>query len=118
MRAKLAVVVAVAVVFAPGWGASASVARSQAPSDLTGRILAPTFEEGSLERLGKVGLAKGSYRGKPRPFVTKLVLAVASPAALHPPTPFLLAALVVLAFRASRRIPTVGAQRAPPPLTV
>ena len=47
LRAKLALLVTAAVVFAPGWDASDAVARAPAGGELGGRILAPTFDEAS-----------------------------------------------------------------------
>ncbi len=54
MRAKLALLAAAAVVFAPGWGATESGGRAVTP-DLAGRILAPTFEKASAGSQPEIG---------------------------------------------------------------
>lgn len=58
MPTKLALFAAVAIVFAPGWGASDAGAGRHAVSDLAGRILAPTVHESSAQPQSKAGFQK------------------------------------------------------------
>jgi hypothetical protein len=52
MRARLAVLIAAAVVFAPGWGADRVAGSDRGSDEVGARMLAPTFDEASDRNAG------------------------------------------------------------------
>lgn len=113
MRARLVLLLAAAVVFAPGWGDGEALWGSNTASDLAGRVLAPTFDEASVERVRKPALVDGS---KFRTFSNKVVVDVANSPDSDPRIRFVLTTVVGVAAIATRRVATFRPQRAPPSL--
>ncbi len=111
MKANLAILVAVVVVFAPGWGGDLGPEQALPSPDVAARILAPTFDEAVDRGAGSVHnrLERHSSRGDTYTLVTSTPVVPALQ-----PRELVLAALVAVALIAvggSRR-PHVG--RAPP----
>ena len=71
VRHKLALLAAVAVVFAPGWHASGSPDSSPASAELTARVLAPTFDDARVSSKADRGLFKRLEPNKSSPFSSK-----------------------------------------------
>ena len=67
MRARLAVLIAIVVVFAPGWGADRSAGQKRGPSDIGARMLAPTFDDAADSAIGSAQklLDRVSLRSEP-----------------------------------------------------
>ncbi len=113
LKTRLAVVVTLAVVFAPGSGGQADAERASS-SDVGARMLAPTFDEAAERSIGLIH--KGSDRAPSRN--QKMFSWIPSVSA---PEPFslLLPALLVTALLRLPRIQRFHSGRAPPhPLTV
>jgi hypothetical protein len=116
LRRSLVLLAGAVLIFAPGWGGEASVSLPTTASDVAGRILAPTFDEASVERTGTGTFEKRMNRAKPYGHSSKIAPSVSGAAQMQPPAQFLLASLVALILVASRRLPNLQAQRAPPHL--
>lgn len=71
MRARLAVLIAIVVVFAPGWGADRFAGEKRGPSDVGARMLAPTFDEAADRATGSA--QKRLDRASPRSEPSKLL---------------------------------------------
>ena len=109
-------VAAAVLVFAPGWGGEPTPSSSKTSSELVGRILAPTFDEASAERMGRGAFEKRGSRVKPHGYSSKFVASLSAATSMQPPTQLLLAAVIALALVVSRQLPRFNAQRAPPHL--
>jgi len=53
MRARLAVLVAVSIVFAPGWGGDQLAVENRSSVEVGARMLAPTFDEAAEQDAGR-----------------------------------------------------------------
>lgn len=118
MRARLAAVLAAAVVFAPGWGADRPADSVRPSNDVAARILAPTFDEAAETRTAG-STQKRFDRVGPRSEPSKLLpWQSVSGTPARPLGLILAAATVVAPLQALEgRLPRLG--RAPPyPLTV
>ncbi len=114
MRAKLALLAAAAVVFAPGWQASDAVPGRPAGVDLAARILAPTFDEASAVSQADRGAYKALDRAKTRKPSSKF-FAWQSAAYDPPSSDFLWSALVAVVLLAvTAGSPSTRSPRAPP----
>lgn len=118
MRSRLALLLAVAVVFAPGWAGGASAARDGSSSDLAARVLAPTFDEATADRTTKQASTKELDRGKARSPWHKQIVGLADVRDFEPPLLVLFAAVSGLTAAAARRPRLFRPQRAPPLQTV
>ncbi len=87
MRAKLALLVAAAVVFAPGWPVSDGSAPDPMGEALAGRILAPTVEEANVVSDAAAVKAKRLERVKPRAGSWKTVAWRSASSAMPAPAP-------------------------------
>lgn len=117
MRSRLVLLLAAAVVFAPGWAGGAPGARDARPSDLA-RVLAPTFDEARSDRSTKQASTKEFDRGKTRSLWHNNVVGLAEARGFQPPPLVLLAALLGLIAAATLRSRLFHSQRAPPLQTV
>lgn len=117
MRSRFVLLLAAAVVFAPGWGDGASQSRLGTSSDLAARVLAPTFEEANADRTAKQAPAR-ELDGKTRSLWDTHLAGVADGAGFQPPPLLLLAAVIGLTIVATRQARFLRPQRAPPRLTV
>lgn len=118
MRSRLVLLLAAAIVFAPGWVGSASAARDGSSSDLAARVLAPTFDEATADRTTKRASTKQLDRSHSRSLWHKNVIGFADAGGFAPPLLVLLAAVIGLTAAATLRPHLFRPQRAPPPLTV
>ncbi|HEV2756557.1 MAG TPA: hypothetical protein VG318_12375 [Actinomycetota bacterium] len=113
MRPKLALLVAVAVVFAPGWPASHDGGVATAGEALAGRILAPTVEEADVASGKTTVQDKRLERANPRSGSSN---AIGWRSAASPPRPSAswgsLPSLPVAG--AAARAPSAMSTRAPP----
>jgi hypothetical protein len=110
VRAKLAVFLVAAVVFAPGWGGEHFVGRNRPPAEVGARMLAPTFDE--ADRSGSV--LKWLDQLSPTRNTNKLVPWTSSEAPPEPPSEVLLAALTALALLTTIELARPRHGRAPP----
>lgn len=114
MRSRLVLLLAAAVVFAPGWVGGASAARDGSSSDLAARVLAPTFDEATADRTTRQASDKQLDRGKTRSLWHNNVGGLADADGFAPPLLVLLAAVIGLAAPATLRPQRFRPQRAPP----
>lgn len=117
MRAKLAVVIAVAVVFAPGWGAERFAGETRSSVDVGARMLAPTFAQ-AAERT-TFSAQKRLARHSPSAERSKLVGWGPTGDSPNLPLGLILAISLAIYFFHPRQDPRPRPGRAPPhPLTV
>lgn len=116
MRAKLAVAIAVALVFAPGWGGERSAAQNDGSTEVAARMLAPTFDEADTNAQSA---QKRLERQSPRSDRSKFTLWRSGSDTPHMPLGLILASTFAVAFLRQLRDPRTRPRRAPPlPLTV
>ena len=115
MRARVALLLTAAIVFAPGWGGAEAVATQGPLSDLAGRILAPTFDDANSDVRSKGAVAKRFERGKLQTSLSNAASAIAA-SRPRPPRELVLAALAVFALLTSLRFSIPQTPRAPPHL--
>jgi hypothetical protein len=119
MQAKLALLVAAAVIFAPGWQASDAVTGRPAGAELAGRILAPTFDEANAASQVHRGAYKRLERPKPRGVSSKVFAWPTAACELPPLGHLWMAAPLALLLPAVGGALSTRSPRAPPPhLTV
>ncbi|MDQ3646289.1 MAG: hypothetical protein M3345_05060 [Actinomycetota bacterium] len=118
MRSRFVLLLAAAIVFAPGWAGGASAARDGSSSDLAARVLAPTFDEAPAERTTKQASTKQLDRGQSRRLWHKNVIGFADAGGFEPPSLVLVAAVIGLTAAARFRPRLFRSQRAPPLQTV
>lgn len=118
MRSRLVLLLAAAVVFAPGWAGGASAAQDGGSTDLAARVLAPTFDEATAERTTRKASDKQLDRGRTRGLWHNNVLTLADADGFEPPSLVLLTAVTGLAVAATLRPQRLRPQRAPPLQTV
>jgi hypothetical protein len=111
VRPKLAVFLAVAVVFAPGWGGHQLAGGERPSAEVGARMLAPTFEE-ATDRGSSV--LKRLDRSSPIGKSNKLVWWVTSPTPIIPFLGPLLAALIAIALISATEALRSRSERAPP----
>lgn len=114
MRAKLALLAAAAVVFAPGWQVSDVATWRSGGSELAGRILAPTFDEASPASQSDRGAHKRLDRAKPYEVFSKAFAWQGAASQLPSFEQLCLAVWVVLLLAAVAGLPSTRAPRAPP----
>lgn len=116
MRSKLVLLLAAAVVFAPGGNAGEGFSHSTTSSELAGRVLAPTFTAANTERVWKP-LVTRELAPKVRSDSKRDLAGMMDGAGVNAPAAFLLAVAGTAIALAARRLRDCCAQRAPPLLT-
>lgn len=111
---KLVLLVAAAVVFAPGWPISEGSAAGPAGEALAGRILAPTVDEANIASDAAAIKAKRLERTKPRFGSWKAVAWRSTPSSLQPPPPLWAPLLVVSVAVAIALASSTTSPRGPP----
>jgi hypothetical protein len=114
VRAKLALLVAAAVVFAPGWPPSDGSSVHPAGDSLAGRILAPTVDEANVASDAAAVKAKRLERVKPRAGSWKTVAGRSASSSLPPPASLWWPLLAVAVAGAIALAPSPRSPRAPP----
>lgn len=115
MPGRWVLLLAAAVVFAPGWAGGAPLSLNASSSDLAARVLAPTFEEASTDRTAKKKAStKEADRQKAWSSWDSHASLVADARRLQPPPLALLATVIGMAAVATLRPRVTRAQRAPP----
>lgn len=118
MRSKLVLLLAAAVVFAPGGNAGEGFSHSKTPSELAGRVLAPTFTAANTERVWKPVVTRELVSPKARSDSNRDLVGMMDGARINGPAALLLAAVGAAIALAARRLRDCRAKRAPPVLTV
>jgi hypothetical protein len=117
LRAKLALFLAAAVVFAPGWGASDPAIRSMSGGEaLTARILAPTVDGTRIGAKAESSSYEVLDLAKHRPGSNKLVGLVLPPVPVPTPNQLCFAGLVSLVLIVVQRPARFQSPRSPPHL--
>lgn len=117
MRSKLVLLLAAAVVFAPGGNTGEGFSHSKTSSELAGRVLAPTFTAANTERVWKPLATRELASPKVRSDSNRDLVGMMDGAGMNGPAAFLLAAAGTAIALAARRLRDCCAQRAPPLLT-
>lgn len=111
---KLVLLVAAAVVFAPGWPISDGSAAGHAGEALAGRILAPAVDEANIASDAAAIKAKRLERTKSRSGSWEAVAWRSTPSSLPPPPPLWGPLLAVSVAAAIALAPTTTSPRGPP----
>lgn len=117
MRSKLVLLLAAAVVFAPGGDAGEGFSHFKTSSELAGRVLAPTFTEANTERVRKPLVARELSSPRIRSDSSRDLVGVLDGTGINGPSSLLLAVAATAMALATRLLRGCCAQRAPPLLT-